>query len=262
MTRPRFALYKGRAASHGAPMAEPNPALPLFFRQIVPLDPRLHADLRLERGRDYRFARETNAIPIALHEGAAAAGDYPIVFGGPGQATLLAIVGYRERENLFVDLAGSWRAGSYIPAYVRNYPFAFIEAPDAKTLVLGFDPQARCFGKSGAPVFVNGQPTQPLTEAAELCKQLYQSLRETGALCAALESHGLLVENSAVIDFKQGGQAVLRGFRVVDAAKFGALDDAVFLDWRKRGWLAALYAHLLSAARWSRIVDLGAGVRA
>jgi hypothetical protein len=243
-------------------MAEPSPALPLFFRELVPLDPRRHGELRLERGREYRFARETNAIPIALHESASASGDYPIVFGGPGQPTLLAIVGYRERENLFVDLAGSWQRGTYIPAYVRNYPFAFIEAPDAKTLVLAVDPQAGCFGKAGAPVFANAQPTQALTEAAELCKTLYQSLRETGALCAALEANGLLVENSAVIDFKQGGQAVLRGFRVIDADKFGALDDAVFLDWRKRGWLPILYAHFHSQARWSRIVDLGAGARA
>jgi hypothetical protein len=242
-------------------MAEPNPALPLFFREIVPLDPRLHGDLRLERGQDYRFARETNAIPIALHEVAAAAGDYPIVFGGPGQAALLAVVGYRERENLYVDLAGQWQRGSYVPAYVRNYPFAFILAPDNKTLVLGFDPQARCFGAAGAPLFAAGQTAPPLTEAADLCKTLFASLRETGELVAALEAQGLLVENSAVIDFKQGGQAVLRGFRVIDGDKFAALDDAVFLDWRKRGWLAAIFAHVNSAARWSRIVDLGAVAR-
>lgn len=242
-------------------MAEPSPALPLFFREIVPLDPRLHGELRLERWQDYRFARETNAIPIALHEVAAAAIDYPIVFGGPGQAVLLAIVGYRERENLFVDLAGQWQRGTYIPAYVRNYPFAFILAPDGKTLVLGFDPQANCFGKGGAPVFADAQPTQQLNDAAELCRTLYQSLRETGALCAELENRGLLVENSAVIDFKQGGQAVLRGFRVIDAEKFNALDDAVFLEWRKRGWLGAIYAHFNSAARWARIVDLAAIAR-
>jgi hypothetical protein len=242
-------------------MAEPNPALPLFFREIVPLDPRLHAELRLERGQDYRFARETNAIPIALHEVPSAAGDYPIVFGGPGQAALLAVVGYRERDNLYVDLAGQWLRGSYIPAYVRNYPFAFIQAPDGKTLVLGFDPQAKCFGAAGAPLFANSQPAPPLTEAAELCKTLYASLRETAELCAALEKEGLLVENSAVIDFKQGGQAVLRGFRIVDAEKFAALDDAVFLEWRKRGWLPVIYAHFNSAGRWSRIVDLGAVAR-
>lgn len=243
-------------------MAEPNPALPLFFREIVPLDPRKHDELRLERGRDFRFARETNAVPIALQEIAAASGDYPIVFGGPGQTAMLAVVGYRDRENLFVDPAGAWRRATYIPAYVRNYPFAFIEAPDAKTLVLGFDPQAGCFGGSGTPLFANAQPTQALTEAAELCKSLFQSLRETAALCAALDANGLLVENSAVIDFTQGGQAVLRGFRVIEAEKFAALDDAVFLDWRKRGWLPAVYAHFHSQARWGRIVDLGAAARA
>lgn len=242
-------------------MADPNPALPLFFREIVPLDPRLHGELRLERGQDYRFARETNAIPIALHEVPAAAGDYPIVFGGPGQAALLAVVGYRERENLYVDPAGQWQRGAYVPAYVRNYPFAFIQAPDGKTLVLGFDPQARCFGAAGAPLFAEAQPAQPLTEAADLCKTLFASLRETSELCGALEQRGLLIENSAVIDFKQGGQAVLRGFRVIDGEKFAALDDAVFLEWRKRGWLGALYAHLNSAGRWSHIVDLGAVAR-
>jgi hypothetical protein len=242
-------------------MADPAPALPLFFREIVPLDPRLHGELRLERGQNYRFARETNAIPIALHEVPAAAGDYPIVFGGPGQGALLAVVGYRERANLFVDAAGGWQRGAYVPAYVRNYPFAFIQAPDGKTLVLGFDPQAHCFGAAGAPVFADGKPAQPLTEAAELCKTLYASLRETSELCVALETQALLVENSAVIDFKQGGQAVLRGFRVIDGEKFAALDDAVFLDWRKRGWLPAIYAHFNSAARWSRIVDLGAVAR-
>jgi hypothetical protein len=244
------------------PMAEPNPLLPLFFRELVPLDSARHGELKMQRGREFGFARDTNAVPIAIHEIAPAAADYPIVFGGAGQPTMLAIVGYRERENLFVDIAGTWRRGNYVPAYVRNYPFAFIEPPD-RTLVLGFDPQAQCFaGKGGAALFEGGQPGKPLAEAVELCKQLYQSLRETATLTAALETAGVLVENSATIEFKQGGSAVLRGFRVIDQAKFDALPDATFLDWRKRGWLAAIYAHFASTARWARIVDLAAVERA
>jgi hypothetical protein len=239
-------------------MATTDPQLPMFFRGIVPLDASRHGKLKLQRGREYGFARETNAVPIALNEAAAAAADYPVVFGGKGRVAMLAIVGYRDRENLFLEKDGSWRAGTYIPAYVRNYPFAFIEAPNNQ-LVLGIDPEASLLGAAGEPLFNNSaQPTPPLNQAIELCKSLHQSLRVTGEFFNALEAQGLLVENSAVIEFKAGGSARLGGFRVIDPQKFDALDDATILDWKKRGWLAPVYAHFIASGRWSRIVDLGA----
>ncbi len=239
-------------------MATPDPQLPMFFRGIVPLDASRHGKLKLRRGHDYGFARETNAVPIALAEAAAAAADYPIVFGAKGRAAMLAIVGYRDRENLFLEQDGSWRAGTYVPAYVRNYPFAFIEAPDNR-LVLGIDPESSLLGTAGEPLFNNsGQATAPLNQAIELCKSLYQSLKLTAEFLGALEAEGLLVDNSAVIEFRAGGSARLGGFRVIDPKKFDALGDALVLDWRKRGWLAAAYAHFIASGRWSRIVDLGA----
>jgi hypothetical protein len=239
-------------------MATPPPSLPMFFSGVVPLDPKRHGELRLDRGRDFRFARQTNAIPLALHELVAAAADFPIVFGAPGRHSALAIVGFRDHENLFVDANGAWRRGAYVPAYVRNYPFAVIESPGSDALVLGIDPQAAVLGDSGAPLFDAAQPAAALKEALELCSSLYHSLKESSAFCAALEEEGLLVENRAVIEFARGGSATITGFRVVDAAKFDAVAEARFLDWRRRGWLAPLYAHLQSTARWARIVDLGA----
>jgi hypothetical protein len=240
----------------------PMPPLPMLFHEIVPLDAKRHGALHLARGQDYGFARETNAIPLAIHELAAAGADYPIVFGAPGVAAALAIVGYRDRENLFVQPDGTWRRGTYVPAYARNYPFAFIEAQGGQTLVLGVDPKAASLGAVGSPLFDAAQPTPALNEAMDLCRSLYHSLKETALFCTALEERGLLVENRAVIEFKVGGAATLGGFRVIDVAKFGALDDAVFVDWRRRGWLGPVYAHFHAAGRWARIVDLAAVARA
>jgi hypothetical protein len=234
----------------------------MFFREIVPLDAKRHGRLHLARGSDYGFARETNAIPVAIHELAAAGADYPIVFGGPGTTAVLAIVGYRDRENLFVQKDGVWQRGAYIPAYARNYPFAFIETQGGQTLVLGIDPKAASLGTKGAALFETAKMAPALNEAMELCRSLHQSLKETFLFCTALEERGLLVENRAVIEFKEGGAATLGGFRVIDVQKFAALDDAVFLEWRKRGWLAPIYAHFHAAGRWARIVDLAAGARA
>jgi hypothetical protein len=233
----------------------------MFFKGIAPLDPIRHATLKLKRRGDFGFARETNAVPIALHEAAPAGGDYPIVFGAKGQPAMLAIVGYRDRENLFVEGDGSWRRGMYVPAYVRNYPFAFIEAPGGQQYVLGIDPDAPLLASDGEPLFEEMRATQLLNQAIELCKSLFQSLRETVDLINALEQHQLLIDNSALIEFRAGGSARLGGFRVLDAAKFNMLDDAVFLDWRRRGWLAPLFAHFNAAGRWGRIVDQAAATR-
>jgi hypothetical protein len=41
---------------------------------------------------------------------------------------------------------------------------------------------------------------------------------------------------------------------IVDRAKFDALDDAVVLDWRKRGWLLAIYYHLQSGSNWGTVM--------
>jgi hypothetical protein len=233
--------------------------IPMFYRNLVPLDAERHAELRIERDSDFSHTASSNSLPLALDEFTAAAVDYPIVFGSAGKGVALAIVGFRDGENLFVDADGAWLAGAYIPAYARNYPFAFFGQEGEGRLMLGVDLDAPCLQKpTGAPLFDGRKPAPALSEALEFCGALHKSLQSTWSFVAALDEAGLLVENQAVINFAAGGRASLGGFRVIDQAKFEALDDKRFLDWRKRGWLPAIYAHFQSLSRWSRIIDLGA----
>ena len=44
--------------------------------------------------------------------------------------------------------------------------------------------------------------------------------------------------------------------RAIDEDRFNALPDDVFLDWRRRGWLALAYAHLMSMRRWQGLANL------
>jgi hypothetical protein len=46
------------------------------------------------------------------------------------------------------------------------------------------------------------------------------------------------------------------GFRIVDEKKLSELDDATFLEWRKKGWLPVIYAHLFSGSQWQRLTRL------
>ena len=47
-------------------------------------------------------------------------------------------------------------------------------------------------------------------------------------------------------DQQRPEQFNLRGFRIVDEAKFNALPDEVILEYRQKNWLSAIISHLVS----------------
>jgi hypothetical protein len=48
----------------------------------------------------------------------------------------------------------------------------------------------------------------------------------------------------------------VRGFRGIDEAKLNLLPAETFLNWRSRGWLTLIYAHLLSLGGWDKLVHI------
>jgi hypothetical protein len=235
---------------------------PLLFRQMVALDVQRHGKLRLDRRGGYGYAAVTNAVPLGLPEFTLAAADYPIVFACQGAPEAIALLGFRNGENLFVDAAGAWLAGTYVPAYVRGYPFALVAGAETGQTVLAIDPKAPCLSRSsGQPLFEGRKPSAALDDALRFCAVLRDAFRQMHELGVALEAAGLLTSEEAVLDFTGGGTARLAGFRVVDRSKFQALGDRQFLEWRSRGWLAPIYAHFNSLASWPRLIERAAARR-
>ena len=91
----------------------------------------------------------------------------------------------------------------------------------------------------------------------QLCSSYREYSRLTHEFCRALDDAGLLVEKQVMITFKNGTTSRLDGLRVIDAARFEALDDARINDWRKRGWLVPIHAHFTSERRWPKLIELG-----
>src|SRR5262245_41509961 len=118
------------AAAGAGGGAGADSGLPQFYRNPVPLDPVRHAKAGLKNRDDFGFARGTNAIALTGAEFASAARAYPIVFSAAAPVVPFAVVGLRDGDNLFLDAAGNWREDTYIPAYVRRYPFIFFEIAD------------------------------------------------------------------------------------------------------------------------------------
>jgi len=245
-----------------ATAAAPSPAPPisdLVYRRPRPLNNALDGGTSLLSTRDFRFARGTNSVLLTGGEFAAAAHCYPIVFGTGEAPAPLAVLGLRTGENLFVAADGQWLANHHVPLFIRRYPFGLMQHPDGSQLVLCIDEAAEALVKSDErPLFQNGEPTQLVRDAMKLCGDLHGQHQASVEFVRALDQQGLLVRNELRFVANAGEQLTLNGFAVVDEAKFNALPDELFLDWRRRGWLNLVYCHLLSMANWRRLGDLAA----
>jgi hypothetical protein len=232
-------------------------ALPLFYRDLHPVDARRHAGKSLKGQIGFGFARGTNVVMLNGAEFEAAARHFPIVFLGAPVPAALAVLGLRTGENLFVDKAGNWRAGTYVPAYVRRYPFIFHRSEDGQQFTLCLDEAADALESgAGRALFVDGQPGEAVKHALAFCAAFQRDNDDTRAFVEALAAAGLLVRNKLDVRLPSGEHLSLSGFEVIDRARFDALPDATITAWRRRGWLGFVYAHFFSLTSWPVLIDL------
>lgn len=232
--------------------------LPLFYRRPRPLNPADHRGLNLELGHGYGFTRQAHSVPLLAAELPNACRHLPVVFSAGDSPLPMAVLGLREGENLCVDEEGQWRSGSYIPAYVRRYPFIFLEDVARNELTLCVDEAAPMVlpAEQGQAFFApNGEPSAVTQSALSFCRDYQAHHQLTIEFGAALKAQNLLFEQRADVQTHSGERLSLNGFQVVDEARFKQLPDAVFLEWRAKGWLPLVYAHLLSIGSWSGLID-------
>lgn len=244
-----------------APPATPapaaQPALPLFYKQPRPLDANTHRNRRLKDNAHFGFARAANSVPINGLEFANVQRHYPIVFTGTGKPFPAAVLGLRVDENLFIGEDGRWVEGIYVPAYVRRYPFVFIEAPEDK-LILAIDEGSGLLVDEGPHKLFDdaGKPTPLVNGALQFCGAYQANFKQTLEFIEALVAQDLLVDNRANAVLPNGERLTLGGFKVIDEEKFKALPESVLKSWRDQGWLAWAYAHFFSLGGWNALAAL------
>ncbi len=238
---------------------KPTTDMPMFYKNVRPLDIEQDGKLRVSAPKHFRFAAGTNAVPLLVDEFPMAAAHYPIVFAAGDTPVPAAVVGLQQDKNLFLDDNDMWLGGSYLPAYVRRYPFLLMDDPEKKQYVLCIDETSDMLGETGEyELFKDGKPTPFTQSAMTFCATLRQQGEATDEFVKALKEYNLLMANDAQIEMPGAGKVQLAGFQVIDPKKFDLLPDSVYLNWRRRGWIGLIYAHLLSSHRWQNLMALSA----
>lgn len=251
-----YQTYSMTAETTTPPAAQTPSSGPLFYRDPLPLQSDKHANWRLLPG-SVAFAAETNAIPAVVGEFGLAAQHFPILFTGKDAAPIVAVG--LARNNLFVN-AGAWAEDTYAPAYVRRYPFVFMQADDEGNFLLALDAAASEHvnpgtSEEGEPLFVDGKATELVDNAMRFCGDFTREHEQTKLFSAALIEQDLLVERSIDVTLNSGEQMSVNGFNVVDVEKFSKLPDDIVVAWHRNGWLALVHHHLSSLARFNALVQ-------
>ena len=229
----------------------------MFYKRPFALQAGVHSEVSLKRSPNYRFAAKTNAIPLTLQELFQAQRDYPIVFTNEAVPMPMGVVGIQDQTNLYVEADGSWRRGAYIPAYVRRYPFLFSEQPGNVDLTLCVDEASELLEATTAnPFFRDGKATEITQKALDFClayQRQHEATREFGRTLMQVE---LLIPRDATVKLANGESIVVRGFKMIDEAKFNTISAETFQDWRTKDWIKPIFAHFLGQGAWDRLVHI------
>ncbi|MBD9375680.1 SapC family protein [Rhizobium sp. ARZ01] len=224
-----------------------------------------HGEVGLAPASSFGFARKAEAIPLSISEFAVAMRHFPIVFSMGERAMPIAVVGIEQRRNLFIGRDGSWRANSYVPAYVRRYPFIVSETPDKARQFLAIDRGSDRFVPSitahqhGERLFdAVGKPTAIAQSALAFCQAWHADHANTVAFTQAMAGVQVLEPYHADICLPDGSQHQVNGFQAVNEKAFRALPAKTVAEWHANGWLDLVVLHRASLESFQSLLDLNA----
>lgn len=234
--------------------------LPIFYKNVVPLNKEQHKKLYIEPVDGYGFAAETNSLYIAAIEFIKCVSEYVIVFGKDKKENVYPVVlmGLKANENLYVDKDGKWHA-DYIPAYARRYPF-ILAAPEENNgnFAVCIDEGFTGFNtaKEGQALFDDkGNESALLKQAVDFLQDYQKNVQITTAFCNNLAKLDLLEPMQANVEMKTGDKFAIGGFHCINRTRLKALEQDKLTELVKSDQLELIYAHLLSLNNVSKLMN-------
>ncbi|MDD2318051.1 MAG: SapC family protein [Desulfobacterales bacterium] len=232
-----------------------------IYQKPIYLNSVNHKFVKVAPVRNYKFARESNSALIVGNDFQEAAKCFPVVFTKDPEGAIVpvAILGLKNNENLFVDENGSWRAGTYVPAYFRRYPFILAKSADQDgRFSVCVDSGYEGFGsEEGMQLFDGeGNQTEEFKKTVELLRVYQAQFDNTKNLIKILEEYQLFKEVAANITLPAGEKIGLGGLLMVNEEAMLKMEDEKALRLFRSGYLTLVYAHLSSLTNFRSLMAI------
>jgi len=229
----------------------------LLYKDIQALNREEHKAFKLQQSENCDFAADTHLVPVAGLEFFQAARHYPLVFIGEGaNATPIALLGLAQGHNSYLDNDQRWQANTYIPAFIRRYPFVLAQDESSQFTVC-FDAAFSGWNQQeGRDLFDGeGKNSVYLDEMIQFLQNFTAEMERTRAFVEMLNAFELLSPRTIKLTHSSGESFVLSDFLAVDEEKFLALSDERVLELNRSGFLGWIYAHLMSLGNANQLFD-------
>ncbi|SHL68766.1 SapC protein [Roseovarius marisflavi] len=231
----------------------------LFYENAKMVTAKEHGDISVRTGQSYEFTRKVNSVPLTAIEFTAAAAHYPVVFAGTEDKVMPAVIlGVSENENLFLEEGGGWKKGTYIPAFVRRYPFVFSTDKDGKNFILNIDESFDGCNREGRGERLfdsDGAQTVYLQNILRFLQEYQGQFRRTEAFCERLKNLKLLKPMQAQFNMPDGARRSLSGFQAIDRDALKALSDEDLRRMFDTDELECAYLHLFSMRHFQTMIQ-------
>ncbi len=229
----------------------------LIYTRAQAVNSQRHRDWSVKAGSGYGFARDVNSVPLTAVEFVAAASEYPIVFAGKeDQLMPLAVMGVRDRENLFIDEQGQVDA-RYTPAFLRRYPFVFSSQDEGKNFTLCIDETFEGCNQdnSGERLFTaEGEKTQYLENVLNFLQEYQKHFARTQAFAKKLQELELLEPMGAKFSPVEGEPLTLTGFYAVNRKKLKELPAEALQQLVQNDGMELIFLHLHSLQNFNKML--------
>jgi len=230
----------------------------LFYENVTPVSPQRHGNLSVQSGAYFEFARKVNSVPLMALEIPAAAREYSIVFAPAGDSVMpVVVLGVEGHDNLYVSGDGGWD-GTYVPAFVRRFPFVFSRSDDESTFTLCVDESWTGCNEDGQGERLfndDGERTQYLQNVLNFLEEYQAQFQRTQAFCNRLRELDLLEEMKAEFALAGGEQRTLTGFQAINRDRLKALPPETLGELTRSDELELIYIHLQSMNNFTAMLN-------
>ena len=189
---------------------------------------------------------------------------YPIFFrkdANTGKFLPIALFGFQESENLFLDHAG-WQA-SYRPMMVERGPFIIgfqqvktDEGVDKQRVVTIDMDSPKVNKEQGEALFLeDGSHTPYLDKVTELLEYVHEGSGQNDAFVAALSDNDLLEPLTLDITLNDGIRNQMQGFYTINEDKLALLSADQLGALHKHSFLQAIYMVIASQSNLTAMVN-------